>query len=280
MRKTSHLASTAAVALGVAMFAPQFTQAQTGPSGSFTNTVSAATNAVWDVGGIFTAVDFAVTNKDVKVIVYYPVAVQQSGSGRLSGGSAGTPVQLVVQGTNVSFSGTSKVTGSISSNRGKGHASFSATVSGLGLLDGKTRRLSASDSVSITFVNATNAALVTVRKSVSAAGKGSISNHESYDLPLSSVFPGGDGSWTLVMNNLSTTGKKVTGLGLAVVTLNSLQTFNFNVNGLFKSDGTSKLVLTGADTASKGSTLQVSMNGNTVTGIKGKISGQSVNAQF
>jgi hypothetical protein len=67
--------------------------------------------------------------------------------------------------------------------------------------------------------------------------------------------------------------------GTASVTLNSGQPpLNFNVNGLFKSkDDTSTLALTAADKPTRGASLVVKVSGtNTVTSIKGSISGQSV----
>ena len=79
--------------------------------------------------------------------------------------------------------------------------------------------------------------------------------------------------------DISTAGTLITGSG--VVTLNSGQTFHYNVKGHFKSQNdTSVLVLTGADAATKGSVLKVNMSGNTITAIKGKISGQSVNSTY
>ena len=52
-----------AVLLGPALASAQ----SAGPSGSFTNTVSAPTNAVWDCGGVITNVDVDVANSSTSV---------------------------------------------------------------------------------------------------------------------------------------------------------------------------------------------------------------------
>ena len=116
--------------------------------------------------------------------------------------------------------------------------------------------------------------------SASASQKGDITNHQPINEALGSLITG-NGSWTLALNNLVTTDKKVA--GTATVTLNSTHpAFNFNVNGLFKPRlDTATLTLTAADAATKGSSLVVSMSGtNTVTAIRGSISGQSVKVIF
>ena len=68
--------------------------------------------------------------------------------------------------------------------------------------------------------------------------------------------------------------------GSAVITLNSGRSLPFTVRGVFNPrTEISKLTLLGVDTA-KGSSLVVSVDGNTVKTIKGRISGQSVYASY
>lgn len=280
MKTTSRSFIVAVLVLGPALVAPRFAEAQSAPTGSVTNVVTAPTNAVWDVDTGLTNVDFTVKNKDGSTVsVSYPISVQQMGSGRLTGGPADTTVELNVQGTNLTFTGSYKVTGSISSSRGRGHASLNTIVKGSAFIDGRNRMVTAKHAATVSFDNAAGTASGVEMNSASAAGKGTLTSRDDFSQSLDSVFPG-NGSWTLVLNNLSTDLRnKIT--GSADITLNTGQKFQYTVRGVFKpKDGTSKLVLTGFDTLTKGSALQVGMSGNTVTNIKGKISGQMVNVVF
>jgi hypothetical protein len=250
---------------------PQLAQAQ--PSGSVT--VSVTTNDVWDLAGS-QSVQFSVSNRKNTVSVGFPVTFSQNGAGAFSGPGIDTPVTLTVDGADANFSGTSKVTGTITSNNGKGHVLLTFGAHGMTVALGKTRLVGASQTLSFHF-NDTEPTVTGVQTDIAAAaGKGIISNHQAISEALSSVFTG-NGSWTLALSDLTTTGKKVT--GTATVTLNSGQpAFNFNVNGIFKSKSdTSTLTLTAAEKDTRGSSLVVLMSGtNTVTSIKGSISGQFV----
>jgi hypothetical protein len=279
MKTITKFASGTFLTLTVALVTPSSVNAQTGPSGSFTNAVSGGSNAVWDVSATLTNVDFSLTNNDdsTEVNIDYPVSVEQTGGGKLGGLGVAT-VSLVINGAPMTFPGSYKAKGAISSNHGAGHAMFSSTVTGLADIEGATRKVSAVDSVSVAFDNIGGAVTGTERKSASASGKGSISSHDVVTESLGSVFPG-DGSWTLVLNLSTDSRNKVTGTG--DITLNSGQTFHYTVHGAFNSkSNTSKITLSAFDAATKGSTLKVGMTGNTVASIKGKISGQSVDVSF
>ena len=275
MRMMDNILASMFIGTFASVSLPQLAQAQ--PSGSVT--VSVTTNDVWDVGGSET-VQFSVSNPRNTVSVGFPVTFSQNGAGAFSGAGIDTPVTLTVDGADANFSGTSKVTGTITSNNGKGHVLLTFGVHGKTLVLGKTRLVEASQTLNFHF-NDTALTLTGVERNTAAAsGKGIISNHETINEALSSIFPG-DGSWTLALNDLTTTGKKVT--GTAIVTLNSGQpAFNFNVNGIFKSNSvTATLTLTAAEKAARGSSLVVLVSGtNTVTSIKGSISGQLVKVTF
>jgi hypothetical protein len=94
---------------------------------------------------------------------------------------------------------------------------------------------------------------------------------------LSDVITG-DGTWTLTMD-LSMTGKKIQ--GSASVTPDTGRTIQFTVKGAYKS-GTEKsqLMLAPADVANKGCNLRVTMTGNAITAIKGKVLGQMINTSL
>ena len=146
-------------------------------------------------------------------------------------------------------------------------------------LQGATRKVTAKKSTKLTFDNVAGTASGTDKNSASASGLGSISGRDTFSQSLSDIFPG-NGSWTLALFNLNTDSRnKIT--GSAVVTLNSGETFEYGVRGVYKSKtDTSKLVLSAFNPGTKGSTLVVGMNGNAVATIKGKISGQMVNVSL
>lgn len=273
--KTATSCFPVALALGAALMTVQFAQAQGGPSGGVTNTITDPSNAVWNAESVLTEMDFTISNKNGTVVtISYPVSVQQWGNGRLSG--AGTAnVQLDDQITPLTFQGDYKVTGSVTSNRGRGRASLNSIVKGTADFQGAIRKLVAKHAAKLSFDNLSGTASGIDKNSASASGLGSISGRDSFSQNLDSIFPG-DGSWTLALFGLNTDAKnKIT--GSAVVTLNSGEMFQYSVRGVFKTKtGTSKLVLSAFDAATKGSTLVVGMDGNSVVAIKGKISGQFV----
>lgn len=280
MKKLHYHLASIAIAAGLSLILPTVANAQSGPSGTTTNTVSDPANAVWDFAGIVTNVNVDVTGSIGSVDLSFPVTIQQSGSGKLSG-SGDVTVALDYAGSDQSFPGTYKVSGGLTSSRDGAHLTFVATVAGMTSLppDPKSRRVSATHQDNAT-INASTRTISGKRKlSASASGMGSIVENSFFGpLPLHLVGPFGNGSWTLTLT-VSTTGKIVT--GSAVVALNSGQTFHYGVKGSFNAkSNSSKLVLTGADLATKGSTLQVTMSGDAVTAIKGKITGQSVKVTF
>ncbi|HZL44423.1 MAG TPA: hypothetical protein VFD66_14225 [Verrucomicrobiae bacterium] len=276
-------AIVAAMAFGV-LLAPRISQAQTNaPTGNVQVAVTDLTNRVWDLDRVINGVGFSVTNKnDATVDVDYALNLIQTGSGSLktAGDTNETTVHLTINGTNApDFTGKFHASGSITSNKGKGHGTFTSTVTGLALIV-KPRHVTATESIVFSFDNIANTTTLTKRDSASASGLGSIRGDPQVTIgTLTTEFPG-DGSWTLALVGLTTSGKNITGTA-ATVTLSTGQVFNFKVKGLFKTtDSTSRLLLASSDTASRGSSLTVTMAGNTVMGIKGRITGQSVNVSF
>jgi hypothetical protein len=276
-RITGAIFGTLAVA-----FLSQFANAQ--PSGTITTNISSSTNLVWDFSAAITNISFnAAFHSGTVVNISYPVITSQNGAGVISGGALDPAATLTVLGHSFPFSGGKyKVNGTFTSNKGKGHVlvrnTVSGTVSGL-----ETRRVNANHTVNIRFDN--TAQTVTGKQTDNVAvhppvNPGEVNGHGSVSInsPLSAVFAG-DGSWTLSLSGIATTGKKV--LGTATVVLNSGRTFNYNVHGLFSSStGISKLTLTAADKSTRGSVLHVSLNENAITIVRGAISGQSVIAFF
>lgn len=282
MKTTSRFIAGLILGTFTAAFLPQFASAQ--PSGTIATSVSSATDLVWDVGAVTTRVSFGVTFPgSTTVNLAFPVVISQSGAGAISGGALNPAATLRVLGVSFPFlGGKYKVTGTVTSNKGKGHALIKATVSG-SVSGVETRQVKATHMINVHFdntaltVTGTETDMISVHPPVragEAVGHGTVPINE-----VPSAFFVGNGSWTLTLSDLTTTGKKV--LGTATVVLNSGQSFNYNVHGLFTdATGISKLTLTAADKPTHGSSLQVSLNGNVIKSIKGRISGQSVNVSF
>ncbi|HZL43906.1 MAG TPA: hypothetical protein VFD66_11590 [Verrucomicrobiae bacterium] len=284
MKRTSSLITGVIIGTFAAAFLPHVASAQ--PSGTITTNVSSPTDLVWDVGTVITRISFGVTFPgSTTVNISYPVVVSQSGAGVISGGAPKPAATLTVLGASFPFSGgKSKVTGTISSNNGKGRALIRTTVSG-SVSGVETRRVNATHNLIVRFDNTartttgTETDMVTIHPPIrtgEAVGHGSVPINEA----PSAFFAGnGNGSWTLTLSGITSLDNKV--LGSATVVLNSGRSFNYTVHGSFSSStGNSKLTLTAGDKSTRDSTLHVVLDGNVITSIRGVISGQSVNASF
>jgi hypothetical protein len=285
MKTTLHILHGHILGVGAALLVP-FLATAAGPSGSFTNTVTGPSNAVWDFGGILTNANIDVTKDGVEVQTALAADFTQSGQGKVSGADTGVPVTLnILGGSNagsVSFPATVTEKGSINSTQGGAHLIFSITGTGTGTLPGESEasRISVSQQINATINNANQTIIGSKKETASASGAGSITQTTTFSNSVSGVSSDlGDGSWTLILNSLSTSNNQVT--GTATITLDSEQSFNYSVKGSFNSTKGTKLVLTGSDAISKGSAIQVTLDANNVVrNIKGRITGQMVNANF
>ena len=246
--------------------------------------VSSATNLVWDCSPGLTniAVDVAFKHS-VAVAVAYPVSASQSGSGAISGGAPDPAAILKVSGFSFPFSGGKyKVTGSVASNKGKGHVIIKAVASGT-VTGTKTRRVNVNHTLNVRFDNSTLTVTGKVTDVISVhppINVGDATGRASYPVSTSvgAIVPG-DGSWTLTLIDLATTGKTV--LGSATVVLDRGASFHFKVHGSFAPlTELSRLTLTANDKPTRGSSLRVFLDGNAITSIRGVISGQAVNVSF
>ena len=286
MKTNCHFLRSSILCAGAALLVP-FIAGAAGPSGSFTNTVTGPTNAVWDFGGIITNANIDVTSRGIEVQTELALDFTQSGAGKVSGLETNVPVAVNITGGrnagSVSFPATVKEKGSINSTRGGAHFIFIATGTGTATLPGEPRasRITLSEQINATINSADQTITGSNKKSAGASGVGSISETKPFTNTINEVGGGalGDGSWTLTLNNLSTSNNAVT--GTAMITLNSGQVFNYAVRGAFNSTKGTKLLLSGSDAISKGSAIQVTLDTNSVvTDIKGRIAGQMVKASF
>ena len=255
-----------------------------GPTGTFTSDVSGAANAVWDAESLFVATNvnsIIYRNGGVNAIVDYPIALTQDGKGKVSGQGTNSVSLTYWSGYSFvvldPFPASYKVAGSMVSRHGTTRCLLKRSVIGMADINGESRKVKAASTVTFTFDNAAGTYSAIRKDSVAAAGLHGASSQTGFgSSPLTNLIAG-DGSWTSTMT-LSTTGKTVG--GSAVVALNSGQTLQFSVKGVYKAaTQQSKLLLSGTG-ASQGSVLRVVMDAGRVTSLKGKLLGQMVSAFF
>jgi hypothetical protein len=269
-----------AAALGILLGFTGWGIAQEGPAGSYQVNVTDSANLVWDltsIPGLTSDYSLWIEREDTYLELWFERDFQQAGSGKLSGsGQRDVHMELWTDETGetfLSFPGTYKTSGSITSSRGICKVKMNTTVTGNAHLEGKTRRLNASQNASVTLNNTTMVATGVDKAKASASGLGGISSTESWSETLQNI---GTGYWELELLDLVTTGNKIT--GSAQVTLHSGATHQFSVKGTYNAKKQmSKLVLTGLGLA-KGGNLTLTIQGeDQITSMKGRIFGQMVN---
>ena len=288
MNTTLYRIHSSILGVGAALLVPFLAAAtvvNAPPSGNYTNSVSDPTNAVWDFGGgAITTETINVSKGGTTVQATIPTDFTQSGQGKISASETDVSITPTLDSAPFTFPATVTEKGSItSSGKGTAHLIFSVTATGTGTLPSAPQPSKVTLGLQINAtINSTDETIFGTRKgSASASGIGGISETTTFSNTLAAITDetSGNGSWTLTLNNLSTSNNAVT--GTATIKLNSGQVFNYNVKGVFSSTKGTKLVLTGSNPISVGSAIQVTLDlGNSVTNIKGKISGQSVNASF
>lgn len=263
-------------ALGMMALVPQFCLAQhTQPSGAITNLVSNPTNDLWDV-----TLDTKLNHVDTEIPrlhMIFDVDFTQDGGGKLAGAGP-TQVSLSYMNKNdvwvtlPPFPATYKVKGTVTSSKGIGKLSYTASIIGTNLMEGKDRKISGSVSDTVKLNAITGQVTGTSTTKGSASGYGATSGKESFTYAVPVEL--GNGSWTLVMNLVPELKNKMS--GAATVTLATGQAYDFAITGTWApKTWQSKLTLKGFG-PSKGSTLSVTMVDNDVTIISGKVSGQTV----
>jgi hypothetical protein len=256
-------------------------QGQGGPSGSYHLPVTDASSLIWDLSAVESlkhpTIDVVDEKKGAEAYMDFLASAELGVGGKISGAGQ-TTVHLQYSGEqgpqDLTFSATYKQSGSITSSKSVAKGSITVSVSGSGLMEGKTRVLKASGTTSFIIDNITKLVSGNIKSSASASGMGSISGRDTIE-PESVVDSGvGDGGWVLNLS-LTSAGKVVTGT-LANVTLNSGRVLPFTVKGIYTAKTQStKLVLTGTGVA-KSSSLQVGIVGNEIKTVKGKVLGQFV----
>lgn len=239
------------------------------PSGSVGYSVTDEGNLIFDVTGTMYD-DIAVDVDGGTSHIRFSADVTQNGAGKISGAGS-TTVDLELPGLYTGgVDGKYKAAGTITSKRGVTKIRYSATVTAEKYLEGKMRKLSATDAWTAIINALTGKITINYKYKASASGLGAATNkgEEEYDFSE-------DGSWDLGMVLTNDGKKKIT--GTATVTLAAGTEYSFTVKGTYnlKKD-TSTLVLSSSDASSKGSRLKVTMIGNQISAITGKVSGQTI----
>ena len=165
---------------------------------------------------------------------------------------------------------TYKVSGSVSSRGGVAKVRFTAIASVQTEIDSRPTRLN----VKMAMTGYCNGRTIIGKSRESAAASGVWRGSTTAYFMAGMGFGMGDGSWELDLNLSNDGVRKIT--GTAKVTLNSGASLSFAVKGNYNSKtDSSKLVLI-PNPDSKGSSLRVTITGDTVTGLQGKMFGQFI----
>ena len=273
----SLLVVTLGVALATLSAQTGFATPPSAPTGSITNVVTGYTNVLWDATLLpiqnmeldITAVDDVGTNE---LIITYPAPYTQDGKGKLAGAGATTVSATNETDIATTFPGTYASKGSLKGNNGLATVNFSGKVAGIANIDGTNHAMKASAKYAITLDANAGTISGTSMEKASASGFGSAAETKTFSNSIPAEL--GDGSWTLVLTFGVPVGTKLT--GTATVTLATGQVYPFDFKGTYVvATNRSMLSLKGTGDGS-GSKLTVTLDGNTVIGFSGKISGQIV----
>jgi hypothetical protein len=277
MRTLTKLAITSIIASAFAV-----SVSAQAPSMPITFFVTDPANALWDVTDAqpLQSPDYDVSADEDDINIRFNAGFQQDGAGKISG-SGPTTVTVensdpFIQVQNASY----KVTGSITSKAGIARVTHAVVVVGTANVEGREVKVSTSRSISVNLNAALKQVSGTEKASASAAGNSAKSSGPT-DVTWSEIESElGDGSWTFAMNSLTTDAKnKITGTAYVMFGRNAGARVDFAVKGVYKQKtGLSTLSLVGVGSG-KGSSLKAILQGDHVTSLTGKISGQTVSVQ-
>lgn len=248
------------------------------PSGIFSTHIANPTNAVWDMTAVTDLHNISLDFQDQDQFqIQFDVDFVQTGTGKLQG--AGNTVVSLVQNDipQPDFTAAYAVKGTLKSTKGVARLNLVISAKGVAQIEGATRNVVTSEKANL-VIDSVQAEIVSgnFAQKASASGLGSISDSGPVDpQPLPAEL--GDGSWTLSMEITPDAKNKYS--GTASVTLSTGKVYSYDVIGKYSSkQDRTLLVLKGTGDA-KGSSLKITMSGDDITAIQGKISGQAVVAQ-
>jgi hypothetical protein len=261
-------------AIGLSAFATLNASAQA-PTGTVSIGVSEPSNALYDATlAPLQSIDLDIPqNASGDLHITYDDPYSQDGKGKLAG--AGMTQVTVTNEPDValSFQGAYQTKGTIKGNNGLTTLRLSSKASGTAVIENANRKVSVTAAYTITIDSAAGTISGSLKQKASASGLGSANGTDTFQDLIPPEL--GDGSWTLDVNFGEPNGTKLQ--GTATVTLATGQVYPFNFTGTFvASTGQTKLSLKGVD-AGLGSKLTVTMQGSSISTIKGKVAGQIIN---
>jgi hypothetical protein len=275
MKTIKESVASAAVVLGMLGLSVPWCGAAI-PGGLLTYDVTDSANLLWDVTKVSDLHNIHVGIGDISADIYFDVDFTQDGAGKLKGAGVTTVEVISSELSGIFANATYKVTGKVSSRAGVAKLRYQATASVLAQVNSRQTRVKATAVWTATLNGVTKQLTGIYKNRASASGRGSASETGPIPQTWADVAADlGDGGWSIHLALSNDSFKKIT--GTAAVRLDSGAVLPFTVKGKYNSKtDMSKLVLIPAP-GSKGSSLRVTMLGNNITELKGKVFGQFIN---
>lgn len=264
----------ASITTGVAL-AAQICNADI-PFGNSSVQVDDPLNPVWNFATItpLQTPYYSIENSDGDTDISFQAQFTHTPTGKLTGSGS---THVVVSGPfiNGDFDGVYTVKGTVTGSRGITRLNYSASASGRTQIDGRASTLKTTFTVKGTMDNVNQSLTGTQTAAGAASGFGGSKSQRSLDVSWGEIMSFlGAGSWSLDLLLQNDGLKKLT--GDATVHMSDGSELGFVVKGVYKSATDTSVLVLSATPDSKGSSLKVTMLGNAITSIKGKLAGQMV----
>ncbi len=246
------------------------------PVGNLQVQISDPTNHVWDATRIGELQSPEVRISDSEVFVAFSAPFTQNGAGKLTGAGA-TEMTVHSPIFDGAVQGAYVANGSITAAKGIAKLTLISAAKGPAMIEGKAQTLLATAGVKITLNSLTESASGVYLVTALATGHGAVKESGPLTFPWPDAITAmGSGAWTLSLALTNDAVKKVG--GTATVNLSTGHSLGFTAKGTYNAKNGSTLLVLAGDTPSKGSSLKVTLTSTNTAVLKGKLSGQTVNA--
>lgn len=246
------------------------------PSGNLQVQVSDPTNHVWDVTTIAELQSPEIEMSDNDVLISFSAPFTQSGAGKLSGAG---PTEIAVESPIFTgpVEGRYVANGGVTGAKGIAKLMLVTAAKGPAMIQGKAQTIVTTVGLKMTLNSLTESATGVYLATALATGHGVAKDAGPITFPWADATTAmGSGGWTLDLALTNDAIKKVG--GTATVSLSTGRTLGFSAKGTYNpKNGSTVLVLAG-DVPSKGSSLRVTLTSTNTVLLKGKLTGQTINA--